>query len=112
MPIYEYKCNACENVLEITQKITDDPITECPKCAGQLKKLVSATSFVLKGNGWYVTDYPSKDRQSSQTTEKPSEGSETSDKKTTESKPDAAKSDSTTSEAAKPDAAKTETVGT
>jgi predicted nucleic acid-binding Zn ribbon protein len=45
------------------QKISDDPLTECSSCGGELKKLITGTSFVLKGGGWYVTDYPSSDRK-------------------------------------------------
>ena len=59
MPIYEYLCEKCSNHLEIIQKITEEPLTTCPDCKGQLKKMISNTSFVLKGTGWYVTDYAS-----------------------------------------------------
>ena len=45
------------------QKISDGPLTECSECGGALKKLITNTSFVLKGQGWYVTDYPSADRK-------------------------------------------------
>jgi putative FmdB family regulatory protein len=57
MPIYEYKCTACKKQFEIVQKITDNPVAYCPECKGALKKMISNTSFVLKGTGWYVTDY-------------------------------------------------------
>lgn len=57
MPIYEYQCEKCQEILEISQKMSDPLLTECPKCQGQLKKLVSRTSFQLKGGGWYKTDY-------------------------------------------------------
>ena len=63
MPIYEYKCTKCNEQFEVIQKITDDPLTECGSCGGKLKKLLTNTSFVLKGSGWYVTDYPSSDRK-------------------------------------------------
>ncbi|MDH4232797.1 MAG: zinc ribbon domain-containing protein [Nitrospirota bacterium] len=59
MPIYEYVCEKCSNHLEVIQKITEEPLTSCPDCEGQLKKMISNTSFVLKGTGWYVTDYAS-----------------------------------------------------
>jgi putative FmdB family regulatory protein len=59
MPIYEYTCEKCDKHLEIIQKITSDPLTICPDCKGQLRKMISNTSFVLKGTGWYVTDYAS-----------------------------------------------------
>lgn len=63
MPIYEYRCEACGAQHEIVQKITDEPLTVCPSCSGQMKKLISSTSFVLKGTGWYVTDFASKDKK-------------------------------------------------
>ncbi len=57
MPIYEYACQKCGRHHEIMQKITDQPLTECTECGGRLKKMISNTSFVLKGTGWYATDY-------------------------------------------------------
>ncbi len=58
MPIYEYYCDACGHEFEVMQKITDNPIKKCEAC-GKLKakRAISKTSFVLKGSGWYVTDY-------------------------------------------------------
>jgi len=58
MPIYEYQCKDCGNRLEALQKISDAPLRECPNCHQQgLTKLVSASSFRLKGGGWYETDF-------------------------------------------------------
>ena len=58
MPIYEYQCNNCNHKIEVLQKISDDPLAQCPSCHQQkLKKLVSAASFRLKGSGWYETDF-------------------------------------------------------
>ncbi len=58
MPIYEYKCPDCGHAFDAIQKMSDDPIKVCPSCgAGQVKKLISATSFVLKGSGWYKDHY-------------------------------------------------------
>ena len=59
MPIYEYRCTACAHELEVLQKISDDPLVECPECGGTLKRLVSAPNFRLKGSGWYETDFKS-----------------------------------------------------
>jgi len=70
MPVYEYKCTDCNEQFEITQKITDDPVTTCNLCGGELKRLITNTSFVLKGSGWYVTDYPSADRKKAMDVEK------------------------------------------
>ena len=63
MPIYEYMCTNCKEQFEVMQKITDDPLTKCSSCEGELKKVITNTSFVLKGGGWYMTDYPSADRK-------------------------------------------------
>jgi putative FmdB family regulatory protein len=60
MPIYEYQCQKC-GTFEITQRITEKPLGKCPNCKGKVKKLISNTSFQLKGTGWYVTDYARKD---------------------------------------------------
>ena len=58
MPIYEYVCQACGHELEALQKISDAPLTECPACGKtELKKMVSAAGFRLKGGGWYETDF-------------------------------------------------------
>lgn len=58
MPIYEYQCEACGNRLEVMQKMSDAPLTECPGCGRHsLRKLVSAAGFQLKGGGWYATDF-------------------------------------------------------
>lgn len=57
MPIYEYECPACEKVFEVQQRMTDDPLKTCPDCEGEVKKLVSASSFMLKGGGWYADGY-------------------------------------------------------
>lgn len=56
MPIYEYRCSQC-GVFEATQRITERPLKRCPTCQGKVERIISATSFVLKGSGWYATDY-------------------------------------------------------
>ncbi len=61
MPIYEYQCQKCGH-FEVTQKITDKPLSRCPTCKGKVKKLISNTSFQLKGSGWYITDYARKEK--------------------------------------------------
>lgn len=63
MPIYEYKCTNCDEQFEVTQRITDKPLSTCELCGGQLKRLITNTSFLLKGSGWHVTDYPSPARK-------------------------------------------------
>jgi putative FmdB family regulatory protein len=56
MPIYEYQCAKC-GVFEVTQRITESPLKKCPTCKAKVERIISATSFILKGSGWYVTDY-------------------------------------------------------
>src|SRR5262245_28160762 len=56
MPVYEYRCEQCGDFEEM-QRITDPPLTRCPKCKRKVRRLISNTSFQLKGSGWYVTDY-------------------------------------------------------
>jgi putative FmdB family regulatory protein len=60
MPIYEYTCQKCGRHLEVIQKMSDKPLTRCPECKGKLEKILSQTSFQLKGSGWYVSDYTSR----------------------------------------------------
>ncbi|HHH39818.1 MAG TPA: zinc ribbon domain-containing protein [Sedimenticola sp.] len=58
MPIYEYRCQACGHELDVLQKMSDDPLTDCPACGKPaLKKQISAAAFRLKGSGWYETDF-------------------------------------------------------
>ena len=59
MPIREYKCKDCGNYIEVIQGINEKPLEKCEKCGGKLEKLISNSSFVLKGSGWYKTDYSS-----------------------------------------------------
>jgi putative FmdB family regulatory protein len=64
MPIYEYECKSCGHRLEVIQKISDDPLKDCPQChKPELKKLISAAGFRLKGGGWYETDFKSGKRK-------------------------------------------------
>jgi putative FmdB family regulatory protein len=68
MPIYEYQCDHC-GVFEYSQRITEDPLKKCPTCKGKVRRLISNTSFMLKGSGWYATDYGrSKSSSSSEST--------------------------------------------
>ena len=81
MPIYEYQCSKCGETFEAFQKFTDAPLTECRFCQGKVEKLISQSSFQLKGSGWYLTDY-SKKTSTSTAIDKPKEGKE--DSKTAE----------------------------
>jgi len=73
MPIYEYKCDQCGTIVEAIQKFSDNPLATCSHCQGHLQKLISQSSFHLKGSGWYVTDYADKPKKASE----PSEPKET-----------------------------------
>ena len=61
MPIYEYRCDKCQKIIEVMQKFSDKPLTRCPSCSGRLARIISNCSFQLKGSGWYVTDYKKGD---------------------------------------------------
>lgn len=60
MPIYEYQCESCGHEFEVMQKFSDAPVQECQHCHGEVKKLISQSTFHLKGTGWYATDYAKK----------------------------------------------------
>jgi len=81
VPTYEYQCDECRRTFEVRQRITEDPLTRCEVCGGTLRRLLSAAPFILKGEGWYVTDYPSASRKKAMESEKSSEKSGTSGEK-------------------------------
>ncbi len=64
MPIYEYECSKCGRIDEVLQKFSDKPLGRCKHCSGKLHKLISHSSFHLKGTGWYITDYANKSQSS------------------------------------------------
>jgi putative FmdB family regulatory protein len=101
MPIYEYRCRKCGE-FEVTQRITDTALTRCPTCRGKVTKLISNTSFHLKGSGWYVTDYARKDGKGKEKGTEAKGAESTSTESKAESKSDTTtksetKSDSSTS---------------
>jgi putative FmdB family regulatory protein len=64
MPIYEYACQSCGHTFDALQKMSAEPLTDCPECGEQtLKKLLSAPNFRLKGSGWYETDFKKENRR-------------------------------------------------
>lgn len=72
MPVYEYECPSCQGRFDAMQKFSDPVLDECRLCgAAGIRKVLSAPAFVLKGSGWYVTDYPSADRKKAAESEKP-----------------------------------------
>src|SRR5262245_50935036 len=78
MPIYEYRCQKCDSHFEVIQKFSDKPLKFCSNCKGRLIKLISQTSFQLKGSGWYVTDYAKPGSTKSKSDETSSKSDETS----------------------------------
>jgi putative FmdB family regulatory protein len=72
MPVYEYECGSCGGRFEAVRKFSDPDLSECALCtSANVRKVLSAPAFVLKGSGWYVTDYPSDDRKKAGASEKP-----------------------------------------
>jgi putative FmdB family regulatory protein len=60
MPLYEYECDNCGHRFEVIQKFSDEPLKNCPKCNGPVRKLLSSPAIQFKGSGWYITDYAKK----------------------------------------------------
>jgi putative FmdB family regulatory protein len=88
MPVYEYQCTACGQVEEAFQKISEAPLETCSQCQGKLTKLISQSTFHLKGSGWYVTDYGGKKAASEtkgNSTPKPIEPTKTTSKQSSDS---------------------------
>ncbi len=74
MPTYQYRCTSCAAEVEAVQKFTDDPLTDCPECDGDLRKVFNAVGVVFKGSGFYATDNRSKGKAT--TAARPAEKSE------------------------------------
>ena len=70
MPIYEYQCVKCAEIFEAFQKLNDKPLGKCKFCGGKAERLISQSSFQLKGSGWYLTDYSRKTAASTESTGK------------------------------------------
>ncbi|MEP7009882.1 MAG: FmdB family zinc ribbon protein [Acidobacteriota bacterium] len=102
MPIYEYQCLVCGTRTEHLQKMSDPPLPACPKCGGEVKKLISSPAFQFKGSGWYATDYAgksgagkpesssseAKDAKSDAAKSEKSDGGSSSSSSSSESKPE------------------------
>lgn len=81
MPIYDYACEKCKSEFEVEQRITDDPLKTCPKCRSRkIKRLISRTSFVLKGGGWYSDLYSSSSGKPADKSESDSDSASKSEK--------------------------------
>lgn len=97
MPIYEYQCKACGHTMEALQKIDDSPLLQCPAChKPQLKKLISAVAFRLKGGGWYETDFKTGNKKNLA-------GDQVGKPDTTTTKTEAVKTDASSAKATKTD---------
>jgi putative FmdB family regulatory protein len=90
MPVYEYECPTCEKVFEVQQKISDQPLTACSLCGGEVRKLVSRSAFHLKGGGWYADGYASGARGKNPEKNNGENSGKTSEA-TKDTKPDTAK---------------------
>ena len=83
MPIYGYRCSSCGHEFEIQQRMSDEPLTVCPKCQGKLTKMLYPAGVIFKGSGFYSTDYKGSGKQESSN----GSGSEGKSESKTESKP-------------------------
>ena len=88
MPLYEYRCTKCGHEVEVLQKFTDPPLRRCEKCRSKVEKLISRSSFQLKGGGWYDQGYSGSDSK------KPTKSTNTDSAKSEKTKPEKTKSDS------------------
>jgi len=100
VPTYEYQCDKCGRVFEVRQRISAAPLTTCDACGGQVRRLIAAAPFILKGKGWYVTDYPSDARKKALESEKSAPGGDSKKSDT-----DGKKSDTDGKKSEKKDAA-------
>ncbi|MCB8944111.1 MAG: hypothetical protein H6658_10185 [Ardenticatenaceae bacterium] len=95
MPYYQYRCNDCEHEFETRQRMSEDPLTDCPVCDGRIRRVVNSVGVVFKGSGFYVTD-----TRNGKSATIPSDNSKTADTNKT--------SENGTSESTKPEPAKAE----
>ena len=103
MPTYEYRCKDCGEDLEVVQAFTDDPLTECPTCGGELRKVFAVPGITFKGSGFYKTDNRSKGSSSS-TSKSSDSSSDSKSESTSDSKSDSKKESSSTSSSGSSDA--------
>lgn len=94
MPTYEYECPKCPRVFEVRQRITEPALVTCDRCGGPIHRLLSPAPFILKGGGWYVTDYPSEARKKGTSSESGSKESTAKDSTAKESSKDGGSAES------------------
>src|SRR4051812_31341385 len=104
MPTYEYACKSCGEHLEVVQSFKDDPLTECPNCAGELRKVFAPIGIAFKGSGFYKTDSRPAPKEKTSSSSSESKSSDSKSDSKTDSKPasseqSAKKSESKSSEA-------------
>ena len=87
MPTYVYACRSCDDRIEIVQKMSDAPLTECQKCGGSLRKVLFPPAVVYKGSGFYVADYKNGGAKSESSSSRSSERSSSSSESKSEAKP-------------------------
>ena len=109
MPVYEYACKACDHHLEVSQSFKDEPLTVCPVCGGELRKVFGSIGIVLKGSGFYRTDSrtPSGKPRKESKAETPGSESKPGDKSES-AKPEAAAAKSDSGSASKSEPAKSD----
>lgn len=88
MPTYGYRCGTCGHQFEIVQRISEEPLKECPKCQGKLTKVLYPTGVIFKGSGFYSTDYKSGTKAPSESSSPSSNGSTSSSESKPDSKPE------------------------
>jgi putative FmdB family regulatory protein len=96
VPTYEYECSKCHGVFEVRQRISEPALTKHEGCGGDVHRLISPAPFILKGEGWYVTDYPSESRKKAKEAEKSSNGGATKGDAKGDTKSDAKSGTTTT----------------
>ena len=101
MPTYSYACTECDNKFDIVQSFSDDSLTECPQCAGRLRKLFNSVGIVFKGSGFYRTDSRPGSSSDTSTSSSSSESSSSSSSSSSDSSPSSSKSDSSSSSSTK-----------
>ena len=85
VPTYEYECPRCPRTWEVRQRISEPALTTCDRCGGPVHRLLAPAPFILKGGGWYVTDYPSEARKKAMSTESGDKGTSSSGDKSSAS---------------------------
>jgi putative FmdB family regulatory protein len=104
MPTYEYRCRDCGHTFDVVQRMTDDPLTVCPNCGGQLRKVFAPPAIAFKGSGFYATDHGKRAKKADGSTEGAADGA------TGDAKPDT-KKESSPAGTTKTETTKTDTPG-